>query len=1217
MTGCWNWSVCVLAGILTLSSETIIAPATLAQLAPDGTLGVEGSLVTPNVLIRGVPGDRIDGGTRRGNNLFHSFQQFNVEQNQRVYFANPVGVESILTRVTGANPSRILGTLGVDGGANLFLINPQGILFGANARLDIAGSFVASTARSLDFGNGLQYSATDPQAPPLLAVNVRPGLQYGTNPATIANLGNLTVGQDLTLAGGNLLLQGQLSAGRDLTLHATDTVQIRDSATAPFIASAGQNLLVQGDRAVDIFALNHPSSGFWAGGDLVLRSGGAIAGDAHYTAGGNFQIEQLDGSLGEWSSPTDPVIRSAGNVSFTNYTGASLHIFAGGAVTANNITVNGVDGVNGIVETVTLSNGTPLQVNGRTRATLDIRAGTTAFGTPAGLTGAPSPTGLTFPTTPVTNANITITGAITNTQPNALVILTNQYQPNAALAGNITVGNISTNSAVGNSAVVLDSRGSITTNGRINTSGTNGNGGAVTMLAGGDITINTPATATAFGTAILTNGQLGGAITFSSGGTISVIGNGNRDLFPISSNTATTTAGLRGGDLTFTGRVISFTNAANTLIRNTRASGSGNVVLNATQAIILDNSEVDVAVFDPAAIGSPLVTGSSGDLIVNTPSLTLQSNTNTPSALLAATFGTGNTGNVRVNANTVSLNNGQISTFVADPRVRGNAGDVRIDARSITVIRGGQIFSTTVGQGNGGNVIVNATDSIVLSGEASGGIFSAISSQVEVGGTGRGGNTTITTGLLSASNGAQIRSSTRGPQNAGSISITADRIVFDGVGTNATSINSSVLAGGTGSSGDIVIQADSIAFTNGAIINASTSSTNPQSSAGNILITADTVTFDGTAPSTFSPTTPQAFGNGTSIRVGTNGVALGGTLDVTANSLSLSNGAQFRSNTQGAGAAGNVVLRIADSIVISGAGSGVFASTTAGSTGNGGTVIIDPQSVVIRDGGRIAVDSRGSGTGGSIFLQADRLTLSNQAAITAETVSSQGGNITLQIRDLLLLRYNSLISATAGIGQGSGDGGNITIDSPFIVAVARENSDITANAFTGRGGNIIITTQGLFGIQPRPRLTEFSDITASSEFGLQGVITINTPDLDPSRGLTALPVNLVDASNLVAQNCSAQGAIATKQGEFVITGRGGLPPGPADALTSQGVWQDLRPPVGVVAQAAQSSGQASTTEAIVEAQGWVIAPDGQINLIAQATAPSPHGTWLTPAACQH
>ncbi|NEO47931.1 MAG: filamentous hemagglutinin N-terminal domain-containing protein, partial [Moorea sp. SIO4A3] len=306
----------------------------LAQITPDQTLGNESSVVTPNLTIRGEPGDLIEGGAARGSNLFHSFQDFNVGQLQRVYFANPAGIDHILSRVTGSNISNILGTLGVDGGANLFLLNPNGIVFGQNARLDVAGSFVASTANSLVFNNGTEFSATNPQAPPLLNITITPGLQYGLNQPKpkITNAGYLVVGQDLTLAAGQLDLQGQLIAGGDLTLNGEDTVQIRDSIGQPFIAAAGGKLLIQGNQGVDIFALNHPDSGLVSGGDLVLRTQNTVAGDAHYWTGGSFRIEQLDGSLGDLFSPDDPIIRSVGDVSFNSYLGTSLHIVAGGAV---------------------------------------------------------------------------------------------------------------------------------------------------------------------------------------------------------------------------------------------------------------------------------------------------------------------------------------------------------------------------------------------------------------------------------------------------------------------------------------------------------------------------------------------------------------------------------------------------------------------------------------------------------------------------------------------------------------------------------------------------------------------------------------------------------------------------------------------------------------------------------------------------------------------
>jgi filamentous hemagglutinin family protein len=120
------------------------APA-LAQITPDTTLGAESSIVTPDAIVGGNPADLIEGGALRGSNVFHSFIDFNVAESQRVYFANPNGINNIVSRVTGGNVSNIFGTLGVDGAANLFLLNPNGILFGPNAQLDVAGSFSAST----------------------------------------------------------------------------------------------------------------------------------------------------------------------------------------------------------------------------------------------------------------------------------------------------------------------------------------------------------------------------------------------------------------------------------------------------------------------------------------------------------------------------------------------------------------------------------------------------------------------------------------------------------------------------------------------------------------------------------------------------------------------------------------------------------------------------------------------------------------------------------------------------------------------------------------------------------------------------------------------------------------------------------------------------------------------------------------------------------------
>ena len=229
MTQYWNhyYLKLVLSGILAklaLLTELVLVAGNCdraqAQIIPDRSLGAEASVVTPNVEIKGLPADRIDGGAIRDANLFHSFEQFNIGELQRVYFANPEGIANIFSRVTGSNLSEILGTLGVNGNANLFLINPNGIIFGENASLDVGGSFLGSTADSILFDDG-EFSAVDLDNPPLLTINAPIGLNLGEKPAPITNRSfvrnstdtdfvglEVPPGANLTLVGGDINFEG-------------------------------------------------------------------------------------------------------------------------------------------------------------------------------------------------------------------------------------------------------------------------------------------------------------------------------------------------------------------------------------------------------------------------------------------------------------------------------------------------------------------------------------------------------------------------------------------------------------------------------------------------------------------------------------------------------------------------------------------------------------------------------------------------------------------------------------------------------------------------------------------------------------------------------------------------------------------------------------------------------------------------------------------------
>ena len=184
-----------------------------AQLTPDDTLGRENSIVTPQQLR-----DLIQGGAIRDGALFHSFEEFNVGSDRGVFFdlQNNTDILNIFTRVTGGNVSNILGTLGVLqdalnsdvlGNANLFLLNPNGITFGANANLQLNGSFFATTADGFGFENFTFSASRGETPPPLLTISIPSFLDFRNNAGNIAVNGSslrVNQGQNLSLVGGNV-----------------------------------------------------------------------------------------------------------------------------------------------------------------------------------------------------------------------------------------------------------------------------------------------------------------------------------------------------------------------------------------------------------------------------------------------------------------------------------------------------------------------------------------------------------------------------------------------------------------------------------------------------------------------------------------------------------------------------------------------------------------------------------------------------------------------------------------------------------------------------------------------------------------------------------------------------------------------------------------------------------------------------------------------------
>jgi filamentous hemagglutinin family protein len=192
-----------------------------AQVIPDKTL------TNPTVVNQNDSTVVITGGTQVESNLFHSFDTFSIPSGNIASFEHDAGIANILSRVTGIFPSKIDGLIevlqnnGAASSANLFLINPNGIIFGKDAALNIGGSFIASTANSIKLSNGSEFSSVNPTNNQiLLIVSVPTGLQLGTNPNAIINeslsidADGLTVGlavkpgKTLALVGGNVELPG-------------------------------------------------------------------------------------------------------------------------------------------------------------------------------------------------------------------------------------------------------------------------------------------------------------------------------------------------------------------------------------------------------------------------------------------------------------------------------------------------------------------------------------------------------------------------------------------------------------------------------------------------------------------------------------------------------------------------------------------------------------------------------------------------------------------------------------------------------------------------------------------------------------------------------------------------------------------------------------------------------------------------------------------------
>lgn len=1068
---------------MTLASPAIslLGMPSSAQIVPDETLGVESSQVLTEVEVKGGRAELIRGGASRGANLFHSFTDFNVADLQRVYFANPAGIDSILSRVTGPDASNIFGTLGVNGTADLFFINPNGIVFGENAVLDIEGSFYGTAGEAIALGQSV-FSATQPEQSSL--VSVRPDVLFESYlseaAGDITSRGQLAATGNLVLAAHQLDLQGQLASGNDLELLAFNDFEVRDTVAAPFIASAGGELLIQGNEQINIFALNHPDSVLYSAGDMTLRSDNTVSGDAHYWSNGNFRIENLSGELAGLSSPNDPIVRSAGNVFIGDYIGNSLHIIAAGAVSiSGNIRITGADDTGAsIQEIVTLSNGETVSVDGSRVATLDIRAGVspTKIGTPLGLVGNGSfPTGGRNDDFPF-SASILI-GNIILEQPNGLVLLTNQYFPNEALTPSDII--IFGQNVSGEDATLPVSG--------IDTSGLNDLGGRVFIDSRGGILLDD-------------NVKITTDSAFEDADNIDLLAEGSIILNPnaaLSANSET----AKGGNIHLSAGGSILLGESTTIRTDSALGDAGNVDLLAEGDILLELG---------ASIGTRSETAKAGNIHLSADEIELSS-TN-----FVTTSGAG--GNILIEGNRLSLQ--FLSFILSSASGAENGGNVSILVNeSIEVVGGGiGTQNTSNSAGDSGNVLIRTSTlnlqgsrALLLEGVPPGGDISS-----DISGTGDAGDILIEADQVSISDGGQIRAdllntdSVAEPAQGGDITlIVSDYLEVAGFiegDNNISKISTNARPETDGNGGSIRIEAGNVLIRDGAQIQAgnfgSGKGGNISIDTTDFIILFDYITDDLTTGVFTGPEGATATGNSGNINIKSDLTAVlgpeaeisnevdvdaagnAGNITIDTRQLSVGDGASITSESIGAGRGGNLQITASERI-------DVFGS--------------DLSLGVPEAPSQITVSSLGLNDAGSLEIDTGKLTVTAGGSVSASNLGAErggitrSGDITISAADFVLVDgessgrgFASSITSEAGgfpeipdikNSESLAVGGNILIDSPLLLV--QNGGEVSAQTFgEGDAGSIEFTGDRL--LMNNARLS-----TSTEGSGKAGNLVIN------------------------------------------------------------------------------------------------------------------------------
>ncbi|MEG3921504.1 S-layer family protein [Microcoleus sp. T3_A4] len=735
----------------------------IAQIIPDNSLGAESSRTVPD-RINNLPSDRIEGGATRGVNLFHSLQQFNVGEGRGAYFANPNGIANIFTRVTGGNPSNILGVLGVQGNANLFLLNPKGIVFGPNARLDLRGSFVGSTGSGILFDNGFEFSAANSNAVPLLAINIPVGLRFRENPGTIVNSSQTKAptsalpplpieipafeklglavdpGQTLALIGGDIQLQGgNLTAytGQILLGSVNSPGLVQFEPTALGLNLNYNNIQNFGNIEMNGAFINTSGLG---GGKVDIRGGNInLNGSGIYglTLGNingrgidiNSQNLRVEGGSQIFASTLGEGRGSDINIRATD----SVEMIGLGIEGYQQLTENFQTSGTGnpfisqiVLFTSAIGSGAAGDINieaGRLLMSNGVVGGAPTFG--AGDGG-----NLTIRANTVELVSSTLYNGTTNESTGQGGNITVEAQRLILREGGAFASFSLSDGASGNIAIKasesVELSGSLPVGlgqTRLGTNTFDGNG------KGGDISIDTKRLSVSNGATIsLTTGAIFGEVVFStSGGTggnltvrasesIEVSGESrfleNAGYVASSFVTQTASSG-RGGDIRISTPKLTVQNGGVISAASLGIADAGDITINADRLQVQGigsnsglRSGIEASVGRAFNAVNPTASGNAGSLNLNANQLILRDS----AVVNVQSSGTGRAGNINVVANSISLDN---KSIIDGTTVSGTGANINLQAQDIQLRRGSRI-TTDAGISEGGNIRINSDILVAL-----------------------------------------------------------------------------------------------------------------------------------------------------------------------------------------------------------------------------------------------------------------------------------------------------------------------------------------------------------------------------------------------------------------------------------------------------------------------------------------------------------------------